>query len=77
VNHGIGRRGTAAQTLPVFELAAMYLGAAGRKGLGARIGTGKPQHLMARLDELGNEGGANKPGGTGDKNTHEISPLDG
>jgi hypothetical protein len=52
------------------------LGACGDKRLGARIGAGKTEHLMARLDEFLNDGRADKSGGAGYKDTHiDLLPL--
>ena len=66
------RRGRAgAQAVEVVEGAAMHLGPGGGEGGGRGIGAGEPDDLMARADELGDDGGADPAGRAGDEDTHE------
>ena len=48
----------------------MHLGAGRGKRLRSRLGSGETQHLMACVDQLGDEGGTDKTGGTGDEDSH-------
>jgi hypothetical protein len=70
VNHAIRQGCSTAQAFQIFQIASMNLGAAGGQGRSGRIGAGKPQHLMARLDELLNHRGTDKAGSTGYEHTH-------
>ncbi len=51
------------------------LGACGGKRLGARIRAGETEDLMARADELLNDGGADKACGAGDEYAHDDISL--
>ena len=44
------------------------------EGSGRGIRAGQPDDLMARADELGNDGGADPAGRAGDENAHEKPP---
>jgi hypothetical protein len=56
MNDAIGLGNAAAKAFQVGKIAAMYLGAGGRKRLCAGIGTGKANHFMTRIDEFLNYG---------------------
>jgi len=71
VDHAIRQGGAAAQAFQVFEIASMHLGPRGDKRLGGRIRASKTEHLMARADELLNNGGTDKTGSAGDEDTHD------
>ncbi len=76
VDHRIRPGRTAAQAVGIPEVAVVRLGTRGEKGLSARIGTGEAEHLMARADQVLNDGGADEAGGAGDEDTHERkSPV--
>ena len=51
------------------------LGAGGGERLGARIRASETEHLMARADELLNNGGTDKACSTGDEDTHRNFSL--
>ncbi len=70
VDHTVRHGRALAQAFEVIKIAAMYLGARGRKRLGAGIRARQAQHLMARVNEFWNDGGTDKAGGAGNKNTH-------
>ena len=70
VDHAVRLGRSAAQAFQVFKIAAMHLGAGGDERLGARIRASKTEHLMARVDELLNDGRTDKACSTGDENTH-------
>ena len=71
VDHAIRRGRRAAQAVEVVEGAAMHLRPGGGEGSGRGIRASQPDDLMARADELGNDGGADPAGRAGDENTHE------
>ncbi len=52
----------------------MHLGTRGGKRPGAGIRAGKADHLVARADEFLNNGRPDKPGRTGDEDTHRLFP---
>jgi hypothetical protein len=70
VDNAIGGGRAAAQTVEVFQIAAMHLSASGEQRRSAGIGARKPKHLMARRDQFLNDGSADKPGRTGHENAH-------
>jgi hypothetical protein len=61
----------AAQAFEVVKIAALYLGAGGDERLGARLRPRQSEYLMAGVDEFRNDGGADKAGSAGEKNTHD------
>jgi hypothetical protein len=70
VNHPVRGGGSAAQAVQILKIASMRLSAGGEQRLGGRIRASKTKHLMARVDEFRNNGGADKSCGAGDENTH-------
>jgi hypothetical protein len=75
VNHAIRRDSSLAQAVEVLERAAMDL-RAGRLDRGGRgVGAGQPDDLMAGADQLGDDGGTDEAGRTGDKNTRGRTAL--
>ncbi len=72
VNHAVRLGCPAAQTLQVFKITSMHLGTPSDKRLGARIRASETEHLMARADQLLNNGGADKAGRSGDEYTHRF-----
>jgi len=66
-----GRRGVL-ESREVVEVAAPYRGAGGGERGGRRIGSRETDHLMTRVEELGDDGGADVAGRAGDEYTHEA-----
>ena len=60
-----------AQGVEVVERAAMHLRPGGGEGSGRGVRAGQPDDLMAGADELGNDGGADPAGRSGDEYAHE------
>src|ERR1700693_4441254 len=60
VNHPVRFGCSAAQTFWVFKGSAMRLRSGGHERPGAGVGPRQPEHLMARVDELGNDGRSDK-----------------
>src|SRR5260221_11560844 len=73
MKHTVGAGGGAAQAVQVLERSAMRLGAEGGEGLGAGIGSGETEHLMARCDQVFNDGRADEAGRAGNEHTHRKS----
>ena len=76
VDHAVRGGGSAAQAIQVFEIAAKRLGASRGKRLCARLRAGEAEHPMARVDELPNDGGADKTRSAGDEYTHGDFSFD-
>ena len=74
VDHAIRRGRRAPQAVEIIERAAVHLCPGRGEGGGRGIRAGQPDDLMARADELGNDGGADPAGRAGDENTHEKPP---
>jgi hypothetical protein len=55
----------------------MHLRTGGGEGLSARIAASQAEYLVAGLDQITNNGRADKAGGPGDKNTHRKTPDPG
>ena len=71
VDDPVGRRGGGAQPIEVVERTAMRLGPGLGDQHGRGIRTGEPDDLVSGVDELANDGGADKPGRAGDEYTHD------
>ena len=71
VDHAVGRGGRVAQDVEVVERAALHLGAGRGERGGRGVRAGEPDDLMARADELGDDGGADPAGRAGDEYAHE------
>ena len=71
VDDPVGRGGGGAQALEVVEAAAVDLGAGGGDRLGRGVGAGEADDLVAGIDELGDDGGADPAAGAGDEHAHE------
>ena len=76
MDHAIRGGGATPQTVEVFKIAAMHLGAGGDERLGGRVRAGKAEHLMARAEELLNDGGTDETGSASDENTHDDFSCD-
>ena len=72
VDHAVRHGRALAQAFEVIKIAAMHLSARGHKRLGAGLRAREAQHLMARVNELWNDGGTDKAGSSGDKDTHIL-----
>src|SRR4029077_2121654 len=72
VNHTIRLGRAAFQAFQVFKGTSMHLGAGRGERLCSRIGSGETDHLMARINQLGDEGGTDKTGGTSNEDTHDY-----
>jgi hypothetical protein len=78
VDDPVGRLGGGAQPVEVVEGPADHLGARGGEGGGRGAGAGEPDDLVARADELGDDGGADPTGAPGDQYAHnDLLPLYG
>jgi hypothetical protein len=71
MDHAVRRGGAAPQALEIIEGAATHLCAGRGEGGGRGIRAGEPGDLMARADQLGDDGGADPAGRAGDENAHE------
>ncbi len=72
VDHAVRHGRALAQAFEVIKIATMHLGPRGRKRLGASLRAGEAQHLVARVNEFWNDGGTDKAGSSGDKDTHVL-----
>ncbi len=72
VDHAVRHGRALAEDFEVIQIAAMHLGARGRKRFGSGIRAREAQHLMARVNELWNNGRTDKAGSSGYKNTHIL-----
>ena len=74
VDHTVSPGRATAETVEIFKVAMQHLGARGGEGFSADIRAGKAENLMSGRKQLPDNGGADKTGRTGDKDTHgEIS----
>ena len=60
VDDAVGLLRAGAQAVEVVEGAAMDLGAGGGDGFGRGVRTGEAEDLVAGLDQLGDDGGADR-----------------
>jgi hypothetical protein len=58
------------QAVEVVKTAPVYLGSGVGERSGRGIRAGQPEDLMARADELGDDGRADPAGRAGDENAH-------
>ena len=72
VDDAVGRRGGVAQDVEVVEGSADDLRARRLQGVGGRVRAGEPDDLVARAEELGDDGGADPAAGTGDEDAHGV-----
>jgi len=71
MDHAVRRGGRVSQAVEIIESAAPDLCSRGGEGIGRGIRASEPDDLMARAEELGNDGGADPAGRSGDEYTHE------
>jgi len=74
VDHAIRRGSRAAQPVEIVKRAALDLYPGGGEGSSRGIRASQSDDLMARADELGNDGGADPAGRAGNKDTHIRVP---
>jgi hypothetical protein len=72
VNHPIRFGCSAAQTFRVFKTSSMHLGSRGNERLGTGVGPRQSEHLMARVNELRNDGRSDKSRSPCKKHTHAV-----
>jgi hypothetical protein len=72
VNHAIRHGCSSAQAFQIFKITPMRLGASGGKRLGGRIGASEAENLMARADELLNDGRPDEACSSGKEYTHKF-----
>ena len=70
VDHPVRLGRPALQALQVLERPAIGLRAEGGQGLGAGVGAGEAEHLVAGPDQLRDQGRADESARAGDKHTH-------
>ncbi len=75
VDDAVGGRRAAPQAVEVFNRAAMHRGAGPFDRSGGGIGAGEAEHLVARGEEVLDDGGADEAGGACHENTHEIISI--
>ena len=74
MDHAVHGAGGAPQAVEVFKIAAMRLGARGGERLGRGVRPRQAEHLMARLEEFRNNGGADEASRSGDEDAHDDDP---
>ena len=77
VDHAVrfGRPG--AQAVQVGQGAAVNLGARGRQRCGGLVRAGQAGDVVARFEQLADDGGADEPGRAGHENTHDALLWEG
>jgi hypothetical protein len=73
VDHAIRQGGSPAQAVQVLQVSPVHFGAGGQQGAGTLLGPGKTQHPVPSPDQVRDDGGTEKAGRAGDKNTHLFS----
>jgi hypothetical protein len=71
MDHSIRLGSCTAQAVEIIKSAATHLCPGSGERIGRGIRAGEADDLMARADELGNDGGADPAGRAGYENTHE------
>src|SRR4029077_16729437 len=72
VNHPIRLGCSASQTFRFFKPSSMHLGSSGNERLGTDIRPRQSEHLMTRVDELGNDGRSDKARSPCKKYAHVV-----
>jgi hypothetical protein len=75
VNHTIRHSGSTPQAFEVFKITSMRLSTSGENRLCSLIGSSTSEHLVARADQLGNNGRTDKSCSTRNENTHILNSL--
>src|SRR5262249_38804964 len=70
MNDAIGSRGTFLQAVRICDGPAIDLGAGGGQGRRLVVRSTKAEHLMARSDQLLDDGRADESGGSGNEYAH-------
>ena len=71
MDDSVSRCGAGAQAVEILKGAAVHGDPGGGQRFGRGVRTCESDDLMARADELGNDGGTDEAGSAGDKYTHE------
>jgi len=58
-----------------IERAAVDLGAGASRAPAEAVGAGEPDHLVARLEQLGDDGGTDPPGRAGHEDARGRAPV--
>src|SRR4029077_5942135 len=77
VDHAVGRGRAAAQAVEVLKGAAVHASAGGRQGRGGVVRTAQAGDLMAGVDKVADDGGADETRRAGNENTHDALLPDG
>jgi hypothetical protein len=72
VDHTLRHGRAPAEAFEVSKIATMHLGARGQERLGSDLRAREAQHLVARVNELWNDGRTDKAGSSGDEDTHIL-----
>ena len=70
VDHPVGLRGAGAEGVQVGEISPERLGAGRLEGQRGGVGAGEREDGVAVAEELGDDGGADQAGATGDEDVH-------
>ena len=74
VDHPVGLRGAGAEDVQVGESSPERLGAGRLGGQRRRVGAGEREDGVAVAEELGDDGGPDQAGATGDEDAHGTLP---
>ena len=75
MDHPVRGRRASSQAVEVLEIAAVHKGSSGGDRRGGRVRTGEAAHLVARGDEIPNDGRTDKATRAGNENTHQGFSL--
>src|SRR5215472_2938738 len=70
MNHTVCSSRSAAQTFEIFNGAAMNIGSSRAETFSAPIRPSESENFVSRFDHFSNNGGADEPGRSGNKDTH-------
>ena len=72
MDHPVGAVGGLGQPVRVVDVAPLDFGARGLQALRRRLGAGQADHVMAGIEQLGDNGRADPARRTGDKDPHDY-----
>ncbi len=75
MDDAVGLLGAAAQRGQVLEVAAQDFGAQRAQGLRTVVRACQAEHVVAVLQQFGDEGAADEAGGAGEKDSHGKSSV--